>query len=427
MLKSHVLCRVPTLLVWAGLCASGLCLDGLCPAKADVEVQINGVKQTVRSAPVDPFLVIDSADKLRNNYEKVKQFLPLAPFQINNYWVVNPTDAVMRAFPEMEHFPNYPSAQGEYMVVISPRHSEEIPRYSKRIDFNRQGKLLWQKENGPVAALVTETGTVIGRSPEDEPLSLQFFAADGHLITEIPSVFTPGQRMPYRGHLRLLPAQQLLLAWEEREVVTINYGGQVQWRYALPAEIRFARIIEPDIDPLGRGIYVPIQYEKDSSVELLNVKDGTSNGAIWQHKLFPLPLHLSPKGQLAAVNHRQRFGLVNWQNGESLFLRGSNDVIDLLDGKRLVVEANAMAGASDAPPCLVIPLAGDLGTSVFNAAGRRIWSCNIAWDAKDVRSRYLLSADSKTLAIMLESAADEGKRKIFTLLLYNVDPVNSTP
>ena len=66
------------------------------------------------------------------------------------------------------------------------------------------------------------------------------------------------------------------------------------------------------------------------------------------------------------------------------------------DGTVLMATAGSASSVSDDPPRLVVRLSRNLGVSVFDAAGERIWWCHVDIEGY---SRNYLSSDGRTLGV----------------------------
>ena len=401
------------------ICIFSVLLSCLMASADQIEVNFSGEKRVIRTEPHVPYLIIGSLEQLKQHYSEVKNLLPPMPFLMEGKWVIPGQGETFRTFPRNPAVREIFSPNGDYIVTTELEEAFEFPRYSKMTLMTTDGTTLWQKEQAPPYALVTNDGRVIGRSQYNENLSLTFFGRDGEEIKQVKEVFQPGLAMPYRGNLRLIPSENLLLAREFKQLTALNYDGEVLWRYTVPKDVPKGMIFKSELDPLGRGIYIQIGYgDNTSSVYLVDVKTGDVTGSIWENKTWILSDYFSPSGEYMAIAYRDELGLLNWRTGEMLFLnKNLGEVAPLLQGKEVYVTAGG-ADVSDAPPSFVVPLADGLGTCIIGATGQIIWRC-------DIRSGYarnFLSADGKTLSIVSTRPSMSEPEAVEGLLLYKVEP-----
>ena len=340
------------------------------PTKAaEVEVSLDGQKKTIWTYPHKPYFSLGTLEELKEHYQLVKPFLPPMPFRMQGKWVIPGANDTFRTFPDDLNLIEAFSANGDYVALVELERMAETATGKHLKLLTTDGKLLWEMDGGPSEALVTNTGQVVGRMWFNAPLSLSFYDVDGNIIKTLPKVFQP-ETSPNQGFLTQISQEKLFLVRELKELVAITYSGEVLWRYSPPSEDgdRTVLIGESGLDPLGRGIYVPLSYGNGTtSIVILNPQTGEAVGAVWNKQPLSIPRYFSPSGRYAGTVRWDGIDLVDWKTGQVLFTKTPTE-----RDPDIIADYGDASSISDNPPRFALS-----AIRVFDETGKQIWSLKI--------------------------------------------------
>ena len=372
------------------------------------------------SDPHKPLLTIRTIMQLRQHYQAVRPYLPKSPFILEDQWVI-PKPENPHTFPDDPDQDEIFSPNGDYVAVVGERN---IASHLRSVSLMTvKGNTIWSKQIMLSEIWVTKDGKTltINHDHPNSSWTLTIYSRDGEILKELQDSLVESQ-VSDALHIKLIPDQDLFLVWTDHQLLAVNNEGQMLWNYKIPQEKLTSIIQEPGLDPLGRGIYVPIQNRNDSTVALLNAQTGSLIGNIWQDEHWPIPTAFSPTGKYAALVAEKQIGLVNWQTGKIVFINKTRrSVIDLLSGKEVQVAAVESASTSEEPLRLAVSLSNDLGVSVFDENGYRIWWNRIA-PIESVRTT--LSSDSQALGVAIIDSNPKNQLTLRGFALFNIENRN---
>ena len=383
------------------------------PAKAaEVEVSLGGQKKTIWTYPHKPYFSLGTLEELKEHYQMVKPFLPPMPFRMEGKWVIPGPNDTFRTFPDDPRSAEIFSPDGSYVVLLDSELQGEYAVTKRLRLMTNGGDVLWEKNGGPLHVVVTNDGYIIGQLSDNHAGSTVIYDRAGQIVKAL-EVFTPRADNKFAlTNMRLIPQERLALIWRDRELVAVSYTGEILWRYTVAIEEndQFVSITNPNIDPLKRGIYVPIQSYKTSTIKILSSKNGSVEGMVWQNQPFTIPRVFSPEGKYAGLPNWDSIGLVDWRNGQMLFLKST-----AADGIEYSIGYGDSSSVSDNPPLYAAHLVN--GDTVLDADGRKVWSVNVS---KLGYHKTVLSGDGQTLALLAMKTNSGILQELTGILLYKI-------
>ena len=374
----------------------------------DIKLMIDDRERTIWSVPYRPYLTLTSLAELREHYHEVKDVMPPMPFIMESTWVLPGSKDGFRTFPVDLEREEYFSPNGDYVAQIEQWKGFVDGRpHSKHFKLmSTEGSLLWETRDGPIGALITNEGFVIGRSQHNEPISLTYYERDGRIKTRVKNIFD----IPHSGHLKLVPQERIILAWHPREVVALSYEGEILWKYTTPVKPVMALMGAPGLDPLGRGVYIPIRYRSgETSMLLFHAHTGAAQGFVWENK--PIPIdgnYLSPSGKVLGIKTADKIGLMDWQSGEFFFWR------DDLTGDELTRGRWDATSVADNPVLLAVDAAKIF---IIDKKGKQVWACGIRTGSL----LNLLNVNGRNMSVAMVSSYKNESIVFNGFLFYRIE------